>query len=182
MQYGELRSYRGSRLVKFFLWIFINIKDTYETGESFFILFNFVFFTMGLTMTPLQCKCQLWLMRDRGDLILTKPTKIEKQIKRNPRRNRATRCILRHRNGCKNPGKIWWTTKLQYTETLKQVSLMKHLQRPYSRDVRIWVRSVIILISLKTEIPRSVNGPKLQGPHAEDAMAVPYLVLKNLVT
>ena len=32
-------------------------------------------------------------------------------------------------------------------------------------------------ISLKTEIARSVNGPKLQGHHAEDAMAKPYLVL-----
>ena len=30
---------------------------------------------------------------------------------------------------------------------------------------------------LKTEIARSVNGPKLQGHHAEDAMAKPYLVL-----
>ena len=29
----------------------------------------------------------------------------------------------------------------------------------------------------KDEIARSVNGPKLQGPHAEDAMAKPYLVL-----
>ena len=35
----------------------------------------------------------------------------------------------------------------------------------------------IILISLKTEIARSVNGPKLQGPHAEDAMAKPYFEL-----
>ena len=36
----------GSRLVKFFLWIFINFKDTYETGESFFIIFFILtFFT-----------------------------------------------------------------------------------------------------------------------------------------
>ena len=35
---------------------------------------------------------------------------------------------------------------------------------------------------LKTEIARSVQGPKLQGPHAEDAMAKPYTVLKNLLT
>ena len=34
---------------------------------------------------------------------------------------------------------------------------------------------MFILISLKTEIARSVKGPKLQGPHAEDAMAEPYL-------
>ena len=34
----------------------------------------------------------------------------------------------------------------------------------------------------KTEIARSVNGPKLQGPHAEDAMAKPYLEPQSLVT
>ena len=46
LQHRELRSYCGSRLVKFFLWIFINFKDTYETGESFFIIFFILtFFT-----------------------------------------------------------------------------------------------------------------------------------------
>ena len=35
---------------------------------------------------------------------------------------------------------------------------------------------------LKTEIARSENGPKLQGPHAEDAMAKLYLELQILVT
>ena len=46
LQYGVLRSYCGARVVKFVLWIFINFKDTYETGESFFVIFvNFVFFT-----------------------------------------------------------------------------------------------------------------------------------------
>ena len=45
-QHGELRSYRGSKLVKFFLWIFINFKGIYETGESFFIIFFILtFFT-----------------------------------------------------------------------------------------------------------------------------------------
>ena len=38
------------------------------------------------------------------------------------------------------------------------------------------------LISLKTEIARSVKGPKLQGPHAEDATVDLYFVLKILVT
>ena len=41
---------------------------------------------------------------------------------------------------------------------------------------------MFILISLKTEIARSEKGPKLQGLHAEGAMAKPYLVLKKLVT
>ena len=36
------------------------------------------------------------------------------------------------------------------------------------RDLRIWVSTVFILISLETEIARSVRGPKLQGPHAEE--------------
>ena len=46
LQHGELRSYRGSRLVKFVLWIFINFKDTFETRESFFINFlSLIFFT-----------------------------------------------------------------------------------------------------------------------------------------
>ena len=35
----------------------------------------------------------------------------------------------------------------------------------------------VSLISLKTEIAKSVNGPKLQGPRGEDAMAKPYIVL-----
>ena len=35
---------------------------------------------------------------------------------------------------------------------------------------------------LKTEIARSVKGPKLQGPRAEDAMAEQYLALTILVT
>ena len=44
------------------------------------------------------------------------------------------------------------------------------------------VNTVLILISLKTEIARYARGPKLQGPRAEDAMAEPYLVQTNLVT
>ena len=43
-------------------------------------------------------------------------------------------------------------------------------------------KHMFILISLKTEIARSVNGPKLQGFRAEDALAEPYLVQKMLVT
>ena len=39
----------------------------------------------------------------------------------------------------------------------------------YKEDVRIWVSTMCILISVKTEIAGSVNGPKLQGHHAEDA-------------
>ena len=77
LQYGKLRSYCGSRLVKFVLWIFIDFKDTFETGESFFIIFfSFTFFTYskwnsdsrtgrwGKAVTSLQCQCLNWLMTD----------------------------------------------------------------------------------------------------------------------
>ena len=56
-----------------------------------------------------------------------------------------------------------------------------YLWSPHFRDVRIWLSTVLILISLKTEIARSARGPKLQGPRAEDAMAESYLVQKILV-
>ena len=70
----------------------------------------------------------------------------------------------------------------EHTETHTPVLLMKYLQSPHARQVRIWVSTVFILISPKTEIARSVRGPKLQRPRAEDAMAEPYLVQKFLVT
>ena len=69
--------------------------------------------------------------------------------------------------------------KFHYKEALTPVLLMKFLQSRLSRDVKICVSTVFIPISLKTEIARSVNGPKLQGPHAEDAMAKPYLEPQN---
>ena len=48
MRHGELRSYRGSRLVnEFFLKVALfNIHDTFKVGESLLnIFFQFVFFT-----------------------------------------------------------------------------------------------------------------------------------------
>ena len=48
LQHGELRSYRGSRLVNEFVLRFlsVNFKDTFKTGESmFYIFFKLVFVT-----------------------------------------------------------------------------------------------------------------------------------------
>ena len=42
----------------------------------------------------------------------------------------------------------------------------------------IWVSTVFIFISLKTEIARSARGPKLQGLRAEDVLAESYFVQK----
>ena len=71
-------------------------------------------------------------------------------------------------------------TEFLNAETHTRVLLMDYLWS--LREVRIWVDTVFILTSLKTEIARSVRGPKLQGPRAEDALAEPYLVQKFLVT
>ena len=37
---------------------------------------------IGLRVTPLQCKCQIRLMIDQGDLMVPKPIKFPKQIKK----------------------------------------------------------------------------------------------------
>ena len=47
--------------------------------------------------------------------------------------------------------------------------------------MRIWVNTVFILTSLKTENARSSRGPKSQGLRAEDAIVEPYLVQKIMV-
>ena len=72
--------------------------------------------------------------------------------------------------------------KFHYREALTPVLLMKPLKSRPQRDVRTWVSIMFILIFLKTEIAKFVNGPKLQGPRAEDAMAKPYLELSTSVT
>ena len=82
----------------------------------------------------------------------------------------------------KNSEKVSWMMKFLNMETLTSVLLMKYLQSPYSRDVRICVNTVLKLIYLKTEIARSLKGPKLQGHHAEDAIEELYFVLEILVT
>ena len=100
-----------------------------------------------------------------------------KQKRKTAVQNGATRCTPIHRNGCKNSEKIPWMTEFLNAETRTPVLLMNHLQSLRLREVRIWVSTVLKLISLKTEIARSVKGPKLQGFRAGDAMVEPYLEL-----
>ena len=45
--------------------------------------------------------------------------------------------------------------------------------------MRIWVNTVLKVTSRKTEIARSVRGPKLQGPRAEDVLTESYLEQKK---
>ena len=58
--------------------------------------------------------------------------------------------------------------KFQHREALTPVLLMKFLWSRHSRDVRIWVSTVFILSSVKTEIAKSARGPKVQVRRAEN--------------
>ena len=119
---------------------------------------------------------------ETSEELLNKPTKHpkpkKKEVHEQVREDR--RLIPTYRNGCKNSERILWMTEFVNAETHAQVLLMEYLES--QREVRIWVNTVLILTFRKTETARSAQGPKLQGPHAEDAMVEPYLVLKNLVT
>ena len=70
-------------------------------------------------------------------------------------------------------------TEFLNSETHTRVLLMNYLQS--LREVRIWVNTVFIFTSRKTEIARSARGPKSQGPRAEDVLAESYFVEKFLV-
>ena len=123
-------------------------------------------------------------MIERGDpLFAPKPTK-------NPKPNEEETTIERRDPLCADIPE--WLQK--FRENLVDDTVPEHRdshassshevssERPRLREVTMWVSTVSILMSLKTEIARSVKGPKLQGSRAEDAMAEPYLVLKILVT
>ena len=145
---------------------------------------------MIIQITLLQsCQAKVWIDKNGETRILLKhqkgcwinQQKSQHQIKiRITNRYGETCTIPTYRNGCKNSERILWMIEFLKTETHTRVLLMNYLSSLW--EVCILVNTMFILISLKTEIARSVKGPKLQGPQAEDAMAEPYLVLKNLVT
>ena len=56
------------------------------------------------------------------------------------------------------------------------------LEPTTKRREDLGMHTMCILIFPKTEIARYVNGPRLHGHHAEDAMAKPYLEPQILVT
>ena len=176
MQYGKLRSYCGSRLVKFFLWIFIDLKDTFETGESFFVIFFIlIFFT---TVSEIQIR-----EREDGNNSDTSPVQVSNSV--DDRSGQPDETTIERGNSLDSEIPKWLQ---EFRENLVDDEIPVHggshasfsheasLDRQ-QRDVRIWVSTVFILIFLKTEIARSVKGQKLQGLHAEDAMAKPYLEL-----
>ena len=151
-----------------------------------------------LKVIPLQCQCQVsMLMTERGHPLfavnpitseVTKPTKnSQKTSKKNTMIERRHPLLT---DSVRVSSEISeWLQELRENLVDDEAPARRdshasssHEESPHPRDVRIWVSTVFILISLKTEIVRSVRGPKLQGSRAEDAMAEPYVVQKMLVT
>ena len=128
-------------------------------------------------------------MRDRGDLILTKPGKIEKTNKKEPKREPGDPLFADSGRAPSSSEIPEWLQ--EFREILVFDRILVHgdshasssheasLEPTCPRDVGICVNTVFTLISLKTEISRSARGVKLQGPRAEGAMAKPYFVLQD---
>ena len=187
MRHGELRSCSGSRIVKFAFRIWLgqlqghfqdrrviiphllqarlrHLQYHSRTGGSnwkwhiFRDCVNYGWWAIGET--------RYWPSQQKTK---TKPIKLSKSRTRNLRKNRRTccwkngetRCILKSGNDCKNSEKFLWMVKFLNREALTSVFLMKLLWSRLQRDVRIWVSTVFILISLKTEIARSARGPNI---------------------
>ena len=192
MQHGELRSCCGSRFVNFVLCIFIDFKDTFETRESFLILFNLVYFTYSKWNSDsrtkrsnwewhLQCTCQLQLMTDRDDLMITKPRKNPKPTKTNPKRQCDQLCS-------ENPE---WLQEFREILVDNEIPAHGDSHASSSHDASLEPvfkrREDLEKHSVYTHFPKDrsceiCQRTKITRAHAEDAMAKPFLVLKNLVT
>ena len=133
---------------------------------------------MELTMTPLQCKCQLRLMIDQGDLIKPKPIISPKTNKKettielgNPLYSEIPEWLQAFRENLVDD-----EIPVQ-GDSHASSSHEASLEPIFKRREDLGKHSVYTHFPAKTEIARSVKGPKLQGHRAEDAMAEPYLVL-----
>ena len=135
-------------------------------------------------MISLQCKCQIRLMIDQGDVMIPKPIKSHK--KTNKKETTTERCdplcseipqwlqefrenLVDDRVPESRDSHASSSHEASLEPTTKRREDLGEAQCSYS-------------FPQKTEIARSVKGPKLQRLHADDALAEPYFVQKNLVT
>ena len=118
----------------------------------------------------------------------TQPKKIENPLKmRITHTNGVTRFIPKYLTGCKNSGNISWMEAFLNSmepESLYSVTHTRALpMNPLWSHWDEWCRvsTVFVLMSGKTEIAKSVKGPKSQGLFAEDVLVELYFGLKILV-
>ena len=174
VQYGELRSYCGTRFVNELSFPFpsFNSNDTFNTrGIVLHVLQARLLHQHEVTvrlkkkrikvkLILLQCPCQVSMLMINGATVVGRESNHEpvyrdnqKASKTNKKENGATRClptqvaqVLKSWSGCKNSGKIWWMMKFLNAETHTPALIMKYLESPHSRDMRIWVSTVFTLI------------------------------------
>ena len=169
LQHGELRSCRGSRLVKFF-----------PTGESFFIIF-FI-----LTSSPTAGDSSV---REREDVTNNNISPVpvselvddcsrrpdETQANKNPKTNKKETTTTRGDPLCSDNSEI-----PEWLQEFREILVDDEV--PLQGGSHASSNTMFILIFPKTEIARSASGPKSQGLRAEDAKAKPYLMLTILVS
>ena len=109
-------------------------------------------------------------MKNRGDLMITKPIKFQNQIKRNARRNRVTRCI---------PRSPKWLQEFRENLVDDEIPVRGDSHASSSHEVSleptIKRREDLGEHSVYTHFPKDrtceiCKRTKLQGPHAEDAI------------
>ena len=89
---------------------------------------------MGRITIPQSCQVKMWISK-----------------------HGKTRIITIYWNGCKNSERILRMTEFLNAETHTRVLLMNYLESLRLREVRIWVFTLFILTSRKSEIARSTK-------------------------
>ena len=159
MQHGELRSDRGSWFVNEFSLQFslFNIHDTFKAGNH--PTFSSKADMCGTDSDPASVSSSHVERTERGDP-LTKPTK-------NPKPNKDENHDLELGDPCQSEIPEWLQ---EFTENLVDDRVPEHkdshARSSHGSTLEPERSAVFILTSRKTEIARSVKGPKLQGPHA----------------
>ena len=118
------------------------------------------------------------LVDDRaGKLEETQANKIPKTKSKRDRDRTGKTCvvILRSSNGFKNSGKMWVDDEIPLQGGSHASSSHEASLEPTTKRREDLGKHLFVFISLKTEIAKSVNGPKLQGLDADgrDGEAVP---------
>ena len=123
-------------------------------------------------------------MIDQGNLMKPKPIKYQKPMKKETTIERG--------NPCDDSEIPEWLQEFRENLVDDEIpsqsgshassSHEASLEPTIKRREDLWVSTMCMLIFPKTEIARSVKGPKLQGPMQKTQWWSPYLVLKILVT
>ena len=137
----------------------------------------------GIDSYPVSVSSEHVERKERDDPLLTKPTKNPKpNKKRKPRKGTGRPVVFRHTGLAARIQKNRVNDRVpERRDSHASSSHEPSLEPTPTRSVDLGKHSVF-LTSPKTEIAKSVRGPKLQGHRAEEALVEPYLVQKMLVT